>query len=203
MLVQPGSLIVAQMHYNTQSAAPVADQSTIEFALSASVERQAANLLAVDLGWISDGLIGGEAMVLPAGDPEVTHSTTLTHDSLLVLSALRSLGLQDSGPLVIHRANHHMHQLGTRQVSTVQHADGTESCLLDIPDWDFSWQGAYELVKPVVLYPGDSLNVSCTWDNSEANQPYVDGEVRAPTEVRWGEGTADEMCLAGLYVTGL
>ena len=65
--------------------------------------------------------------------------------------ALSTLGVEFGDPIVIHSASHHMHELGTSQTSTMRHADGTESCLLDIPDWDFNWQGAYKLVEPVVL----------------------------------------------------
>jgi hypothetical protein len=198
--VEPGSMVVAQMHYNTQSADPVADQSTIELQIAETVERPASNLPGIDLGWVSNGLLG-EAMTIPAGEAEVTHSTTIAYNSLFVTMTLSALGLESGAPLVIHSANHHMHELGTRQVSTVRHADGTETCLLDIPDWDFNWQGSYQLVEAVVLEPGDSLEMSCTWDNSAANQPVVDGEVKEPTDVSWGEGTSDEMCLGGFYVT--
>lgn len=200
--VEPGSMIVAQMHYNTQSSNPVADQSTIELAIADSVERPATNLPGIDLGWVSNGRLG-EAMTIPAGESNVTHSTTVAYDSLFGRMALESLGLQPGDPLVIHSANHHMHQLGTSQTSVVVHEDGTESCLLDIPDWDFNWQGSYQLMEPVVLGPGDAIEMTCTWDNSAGNQPVVDGVVREPTDVSWGEGTADEMCLAGFYVTGL
>jgi hypothetical protein len=199
--VEPGSMVVAQMHYNTMSSAPLADQSTIELSIAASVEREATLLQAIDVGWVTNGLFG-DPMTIPAGDPEVTHSTTLAYDSLFVQAALPTLGLEAGAPLVIHSANHHMHALGTRQTSTVQHADGTSSCLLDIPDWDFNWQGAYQLAEPVTLAPGDALEMRCSWDNSAANQPVVNGEVRAPAEVSWGESTTDEMCLGAFYVTG-
>ena len=199
--VEPGSMIVAQMHYNTQSASPVADQSTIELSIADAVEREAANMLALDLGWVSNGLLG-EPMTIPAGAPEVTHSTVVDYDSVFVRMTLPTMGLEFGDPLVIHSANHHMHGLGTRQTSTLRHADGSATCLLDIPDWDFNWQGSYQLRAPVVLRPGEAVEMSCTWDNSAANQPVVDGEVRAPAEVSWGEGTSDEMCLGAFYVTG-
>lgn len=199
--VEPGSLIVAQMHYNTQSANPVADQSTLEIAFTNTVDRPATNLLGIDLGWVSNGRIGGEAMTIPAGNSDVSHSTTISHDSLFTRMALDTLGLQRDEPLVIHWANHHMHELGISQTSVLMREDGSQTCLLDIPDWDFQWQGAYQLKEPVVLRPGDTIEVTCTWDNSAANQPVVNGEVREPVDVAWGEGTADEMCLAGFYVT--
>ena len=47
----------------------------------------------------------------------------------------------------------------------------------------------------------DRLNLSCRWDNSAANQPFVDGKQIEPTDLEWGDDTGDEMCLTGLYVT--
>ena len=56
---------------------------------------------------------------------------------------------------------------------------------------------------PVIgLDADDTLWMECTWDNSASNQPIVDGEVQEPVDVAWGEGTSDEMCLSGFYVTG-
>jgi len=198
--VEPGSMIVAQMHYNTVSSAPVADQSVIEIAIAPSVERPATNLVALDLGWVTDGLFG-EPMDIPAGAPEVTHATTISYDSLFVQAALQTLGLDDGSRVVLHRANHHMHELGVEQISEVVHADGSSSCLLHNADWDFHWQGSYQLAEPVVMGPGDRLEMACTWDNSAANQPSVNGEILDPIDVAWGEGTRDEMCLGSFYVT--
>lgn len=200
--IEPGSLVVAQMHYNTSTSDPVADQSVIEVATALTVEREAMNMQVLDLGWVTNGLVG-EPMTIPAGVPEVSHSTTVSYDSVFVARARQTLGIPDGEPVVLHNAAHHMHELGTSQRSEVRHADGSTSCLLDIPDWDFNWQGSYTLAEPLILGPDDELWVGCTWDNSAANQPIVDGEVREPVDVAWGEGTADEMCLAGFYVTSL
>ncbi len=199
--VEPGSMIAAQFHYNTTTSAPVADQSTIEIATTDSVEREATMLPAVDIGWITNGAIGGNAMTIPANEPNVEHSTTIGFDSFFLAGARRTLGLADDAPLLIHRANHHMHELGTRQRSELQHADGSMSCLLDIPEWDFAWQGSYALQRPLPFQAGDQLWMGCAWNNTEANQPIIDGEPRQPRDVSWGEGTSDEMCLGAFYVT--
>jgi hypothetical protein len=42
--------------------------------------------------------------------------------------------------------------------------------------------------------------MQCWWDNSAANQPLVDGMPKEPSDVGWGEGTFDEMCLGVVYV---
>ena len=46
---------------------------------------------------------------------------------------------------MMHRlslAGHHMHELGTQRTE-LQHADGSSTCMLHTPDWDFNWQGRY------------------------------------------------------------
>jgi hypothetical protein len=72
--------------------------------------------------------------------------------------------------------------------------------LLHIPRWDFHWQDAYYLAQPVDASPGDTLRVSCRFDNSLSAQPVVNGKRLAPRYVLWGEGTTDEMCLGLLQV---
>lgn len=95
----------------------------------------------------------------------------------------------------------HMHLLGSRFALDLIKPDGSQRRLLDIPDWAFNWQGVYDLVTPIALTAGDRIKMTCTWDNSPANQPYVDGRQQPPRAVRWGEGTLDEMCLGGVTVT--
>lgn len=80
----------------------------------------------------------------------------------------------------------HMHMLGTR----IKVAAG-DQCLVDIPDWDFNWQGFYLYETPVDVSAGSELSLDCWYDNSAQNQPNG----RTPQDVTWGEGTYDEMCL--------
>ena len=199
--VEPGSMLIAQMHYNTLSSAPTADQSTIEIATTDSVEREATILAAVDVGWVTNGLMG-DAMTIPAGAEHVEHSTSIPFDSPFVDRARDVLGLPVDAPLIVHTANHHMHELGTSQRTELRHEDGSSTCLLDIPDWDFGWQGSYTLSTSIPFQSGDQLWMGCSWNNSAANQPVIDGVAREPVDVAWGEGTSDEMCLGAFYVTG-
>jgi mono/diheme cytochrome c family protein len=67
--------------------------------------------------------------------------------------------------------------------------------LLHIPRWNFHWQDAYYLEKPVDANVGDTLRVTCKFDNSKVRQPLVNGKLLTPRYVLWGEGTTDEMCL--------
>ena len=67
--------------------------------------------------------------------------------------------------------------------------------LLHIPRWNFHWQDAYYLEHPVDANVGDTIRVSCKFDNSAIKQPLVNGKLLKPRYVLWGEGTTDEMCL--------
>jgi hypothetical protein len=103
----------------------------------------------------------------------------------------------------VHSVLLHMHMLGVSGEAVIHRGDGTRVPLLVVPRYDFNWQRVYWLAKPVRFYPGDELSVTCLWDNSAANQPVLDGKQAAPTDVVWGEGTGDEMCVANLYVSKL
>ena len=194
--VEPGSILVLQMHYNTLSADTVADQSTVNVSYSDTVEREAMILPFTDVGWVSNGRVGGPPMTIPAGESAVSHSAAIMNDGLLMSNFRNRLGAESGDSLLIYTASGHMHTLGHKiRLEVERPVPSQNECLLDIQNWDFNWQGTYLLEKPVRLAPEDNLRLSCTWDNSAANQVMVDGALRAPTDVKWGEGTTDEMCL--------
>jgi hypothetical protein len=96
-------------------------------------------------------------------------------------------------PLSVLGVAPHMHLRGK---SVRIEAD--DQCLLDVPQWDFHMQEAYWLAEP---RRASSASLTCIYDNRAEAQPRVNGKRKAPRELRWGEGTDDEMCLAFLYVT--
>ena len=98
-------------------------------------------------------------------------------------------------------ASGHMHNRGKAIRLDLIRSDGTEDCLLDIPEWDFNWQGGYRFKEPVQANAGDQLRITCTWDNSAENQPIIDGEPLAPRDLQWGDGSFDEMCLGSVRMT--
>ena len=53
----------------------------------------------------------------------------------------------------------------------------------------------------MIAVAGDTVRLSCTYDNSAASQPVVNGVPLVPTDLVWGEKTTDEMCLNYFYVT--
>ncbi len=91
----------------------------------------------------------------------------------------------------------HMHLLGTAIDVDVTHYSGETSCVTRVPSWDFNWQQVYMFddADHVDVRLGETLRISCTYDNTAENQPTVNGEPQTPRDVTWGEGTLDEMCL--------
>ena len=224
--IEPGSLLVMQMHYNTLAGPPKADQSSIGIWFEDTVEREASSYLLLDtslvkqtelpndpadLSWINDS-----GMPIPAGDPSVSITRKFTNSNFLTVNALRSLGLYDEAafkawlagdgkredafqePYSIHSVGPHMHNLGTSSRFWLERAkDNSKQILIDIDPWNFDWQGGYKLQQELVVYPEDSLYLRCEWDNSPGNQ-VIDGD---PVHIQWGDGSTEEMCLVGVYIT--
>jgi hypothetical protein len=184
ILVQPGSKIAMQMHYHP-TGEPLADQSSLKVRTADSVARPAYLLPMANPGWMIDS----PEMTIPAGDPDVVHSFSIDLNSIiwyLYGPDAHGIGL----PLQAHMAGVHMHTRGVR-ASVIVERDGAEaSCLVDVPRWDFGWQGVYELAAPFTVDPGDTLRLECHFDNSAGDAP-----------LKWGEGTGDEMCLGMIYVS--
>lgn len=179
-LVQPGSKIMLNMHYNVLSGDLSPDQTTFDFQVEEAVEKPGKMYFATDFSWPL-----AKSMNIPAGSESVVHSAPV--------------GDQQFGkdPYTIHVAGLHMHTLGTAARLFVERASGEQDCLVDIPSWDFDWQMGYNLAQPMHVGEGDRLHIECEYDNSAANQPP--GE--APKDVNWGEDTFDEMCLGLVFVT--
>ncbi|MDC0684510.1 monooxygenase [Sorangium atrum] len=185
--IEPGSRLILQVHYNTLTAGKLPDRTAIDVTLESSVEREGTMQPWANPAWLS-----GDSMMIPALESDVVHRW----------GADPSRALADNAPIEIHWVGLHMHTLGTRARLEIERAGGGSECVLDIPRWDFHWQGNYKLAEPKVLEPGDKLSIECHWDNTPEKQPIIDGQPRVPRDVVWGEGTTDEMCLGTFYMTG-
>jgi hypothetical protein len=92
----------------------------------------------------------------------------------------------------VHGAVLHMHTRGTWASLSVERAQPAQTqCLLELPKWDFHWQGMYLFDKPQPVSATDELRVECHWDNSATGA----------TALNWGESTDDEMCLGFVLAT--
>ncbi|MFT7641248.1 MAG: hypothetical protein ACI9G1_002994, partial [Pirellulaceae bacterium] len=63
--------------------------------------------------------------------------------------------------------------------------------LLDVPQYDFNWQHAYEFATPLDV-AGEEILVTGSYDNSQFNLVNPDPNAI----VRWGDQTWEEMFLA-------
>ena len=190
----PGSKIVLQMHYFVPASRKgEADTTELQVMTADSVDRPGA------FGpWLNPSWVGSDAMTIPAGQAFVEHSHR--GDPLPFFPNFIG-GLDISNGFEIHSALLHIHQLGLGGEVRVHHKDGSVDTVLSMPTYDFNWQRVYELTEPIVFEPGDELEVICRWDNSEANQPIIDGKKKKTKDVGWGEGTQDEMCVGNLYIS--
>jgi len=187
--VDPGSRIILQVHYNLSRGLGPSDRTSIQLKLDDAVARPAFLLPWADPRWINN-----QTMRIPAGEADVRHAFSFAPASYLGLITGDRL---PSGPFKVYGAALHQHLRGTRSRLEIQRASGARECLLDIPHWDFHWQGSYALRTPKPVGVTDSISIECHWDNSAANQP--DG--LPPRDLNWGERTQDEMCLGFLYIT--
>ena len=122
-----------------------------------------------------EGLCGRDPSNPPAGD-----STSCTTP------------LNSGGYLV--RVAPHMHLLGVGFTMVVDPGTPRARTVLDVPDYDFHHQHAYNLAKPVRVTAGEPVQITCTYDPTLAQELPALRKV-APHYVTWGDGSTDEMCV--------
>ena len=164
-----GDVLLMQVHYNTASGPPAPDRTRVRLQYAANpVQYHAQMFPLVEKGFAIPPRSQGYAASAEFATPV---------------------------PASVWGVIPHMHQLGRRvQVRVLPPAGqaGEETCLVDVPRWDFQWQQFYFFQSRTGLPVKQDarLRLDCTWDNP------------SDQTVRWGEGTGDEMCLAFVYVTG-
>ena len=181
--VPPGAKLLLNIHYSTAHAAPGAtlvDQTSVQFKLSDS-GRGLKGIIVANPAWLV-----GDAMRVRAGDPDA-----------VFYYRYRPTVFTRGRQVKIYAAHPHMHYFGSQFLLGILRADGTQTCLLAIPRWTFGWEQPYWLEEPVVLGPEDKVYVECHFDNSEANQPVIDGVRSRPRDFAWG-GNNQDMCVGFL-----
>lgn len=168
--------IIIQMHYNTVNDPEGTDRTEVDLYFVDEEEYPEPTELAMIP-------LPDHSLHLEAGDPEA--STTWQAPTLPI-------------PITVHGIFPHMHMLGTKFNITVDPGEEDEMCLIDIPNWDFDWQGFYMYEEPMVIPSYAEVEMYCEYDNSADNQ----APGRTPQDVYWGDGTYDEMCL-GVIVAEL
>jgi hypothetical protein len=139
---------------------------------------------------------GGAAAFMPAGLLILCRGSAANPAASAVSTCERRI----TTPTTIYVAAGHMHLLGASIRLELNPGTSRAKVLLDIPRWDFHWQNAYTLARPVRAEPGDVVRVTCRHDVSKRTHGGH-GVPPTPRYVLWGEGTTDEMCLGILQVT--
>ena len=161
------NLLVIQVHYNTLNGNGT-DRTAIDLHFEDNLTTKLAMLPIVD-----------NNLDIKAGDANATEGATFSLPNLPI--QLKLFGVVP-----------HMHALGKKIKVELERAGQTQ-CLIDIPDWDFNWQGVYLYKNPVTVQGGDTIKLTCVYDNSPERNAAVGNQ--QPQDVQWGDGTRDEMCL--------
>jgi Copper type II ascorbate-dependent monooxygenase, C-terminal domain len=145
---------------------------------------------------------GFSASLIPSGLLYLCHKSLDDYPAApaAVTSLSTSCDRRVDRPLRIYGVAGHMHLRGVDIRLDLNPGTSAAKTLLHIPHWDFHWQDAYYLEHPIDANVGDTIRVTCRFDNSTRRQPLVNGKRLKPRYVLWGEGTTDEMCLGLLQV---
>ena len=159
-----GRKAVIQVHYNlTNGAFP--DRTKINLTLESKVDKQAQIVK-----------VGTNDILLQPGETDAPASGTMAVPAA-------------SGSFTVWAAAPHMHTRG-RTLRVEYEESNKTTCLMDVKNWNFHWQGLGIYDTPLASTGGGTLKIRCGYDTT--------GEMDV---VKNGEGTADEMCLNLLYVT--
>ena len=168
-LIPAGSDIVFQLHY-TPAGKAVDDVSKVGMIFAKVPPRE--RIATLPLANIS--------FVIPPGAPahRVDAAATVAGEARLL------------------RLIPHMHLRGKSfEVRMVE--NGEERTLLRVPKYDFNWQNAYVLDRPVPLREGARLELAGWFDNSPNNRHNPDPKA----EVRWGDQSWEEMMIGYLDIS--
>lgn len=216
--LQPGSLIILQVHYNllaTNGRPGPSDQSSVRLRLSdgtaatkplTTVALQAPIELPCAAGEsgplcnraaaIADvtkrfgASVGGEEASLVQ---ECSHGTPVPGNT-------QHCDIPVTQPMTVYAALGHMHLLGRSIKIEVNPGTAGARTLLDVPNFNFDYQKLTPLPTPVDLKPTDTVRVTCTYD-ATLRKKLPELSKLPPRYVVWGDGTSDEMCLGLLTVS--
>jgi len=211
-----GSRIVMQVHYNLLNGhAPDRSQAVLTAAPASAELTPVKTMLMpapIELACAKSehGPLCNRMAALEALSQKYGSTAALVPTGLLLLcgrspanvrpSPVTSCDRRIDQPTTIVVVAGHMHLLGASIRLTLNPGRPGEKILLDIPHWNFHWQNAYTLAKPVQANPGDVIRVTCRYDVGK-RRGLGTAVARTPRYVLWGEGTTDEMCLGILQVT--
>ena len=208
--VEPGGLIVIQIHYHYEGSAP-ADSSS----LALNVEPAEADLVGVivsemiapaeipcstdEVGPLCDR-DAALADAIERFGPEgvradafmnicgwsVEDFATMTDGTAYSSCDIPAFAIGATGQILSILG--HEHEIGSSLKVTLNPGAANEQVLLDIPKWDFDWQYNYVPTEEIIIGPADIIRLECSWDRA-LRDPRLE-----PAYILWADGTNDEMC---------
>ncbi|WP_045311276.1 monooxygenase [Lentzea aerocolonigenes] len=103
-------------------------------------------------------------------------------------------------PMTLFAGFGHMHLLGRSIKVELNPGKPNAKVVLDVPQFDFDNQRLVKLPEPVEIGPGDTLRVTCTHD-AGLRKKLPQLSKLPPRYVVWGDGTSDEMCTGIMTVS--
>ena len=216
--LEPGSLIVFQMHYNllaTDGKPAGSDRSAVRLRLTEGTpqtrELETWSLDApTDLPCAADesgplcDRAASIADVTKRFGPEVGEFADeqveeCNESGVPKPGDTQSCDHEVEEPVTVYAGFGHMHMLGRSMKVELNPGTPKAKVLLDVPQFDFDNQRMAKLPSPVDVGPGDTLRVTCTHDAGLRKQ--VPQLSKVPRYVVWGDGTGDEMCIGIMTVS--
>lgn len=192
--VEPGSVVVVQMHYYSAFAPGEADSGTkMHFTIEDSVERPAVNHPLTNGRWLYAA--GNESMQMAPGASEIYETRTNFQQIAKYVAHVSNFDQESLVALDVQSANVHMHAYGAAGRTSLVSPTGHKETLLAIPRWDLAWQRdfMFKNSKRVAAKDFDDteLVVECTYAN------YSDRDIVG------GYGSDDEMCFNFSYISAV
>ena len=162
--IPAGSELIFEMHYTPNGIAQK-DRSSVGMIFAKETPKY----------WVRTHGVASDDFRIPAGDAnhEVEQWYRFSQDGYLL------------------NFMPHMHLRGKDFKYTVFFPDGRSEVLLWVPRYDFNWQSAYRLEKPIFMPKGTKIHCVAHFDNSANNPNNPD-----PTKtVTWGDQTWEEMMI--------
>ncbi len=195
VLVHAGAAVVMQVHYNLiHKAKRDRSSAVLRFAPAAATKLTPLNTILIpapvelpcprgvrstlcsrDVAVQQEiKKYGYNAALIPSGLLYICGKSLSDYPSspASVKSLTTSCNRRVSRPLRLYGVAGHMH---IRGYDIRIELNG--KTLLHIPRWNFHWQDAYYLEQPVDANVGDTIRVTCKFDNSAIKQPLVNGKL--------------------------
>lgn len=168
--IPAGANIVMQVHYPA-TANGQQDQTKVNIKFATGTVREVAIATPLHHGALNEG-------------PLIVPANTIRTFTANYLVPAANITILDVAP--------HMHMVGKSIRAWAVTPLGVTIPLIDIPKWDFHWQGLYDFRQPLKIPAGSMLYGTATYDNTTANPNNPNNP---PQLVTVGESTTEEMML--------